>query len=59
MSNNLDDSSEHYAELKRVDLGSSHCGAAEMNLTRIYEDVGLIPGLPQWVGDLALPWAMV
>ena len=30
---------------------SSHRGAAEMNLTRIHEDVGLIPGLAQWVGD--------
>ena len=26
-----------------------------MNPTRIHEDVGLIPGLVQWVKDLALP----
>ena len=27
---------------------SSHCGTAEMNLTNIHEDAGLIPGLAQW-----------
>ena len=35
-------------------LVSSHCGAVETNLASIHEDVGLIPGLAQWVGDLAL-----
>ena len=34
---------------------SSHCGSAEMNSTRIYEDMGLIPGLTQWVKDPAMP----
>ena len=29
--------------------GSSHCGAAVPNLTRIHEDAVLIPGLAQWV----------
>ena len=33
---------------------SSHYGSAVMNPTSIHEDVGLIPGLIQWVKDPAL-----
>ena len=33
---------------------SSHCGLAVINLTRLHEDVGLIPGLTQWVKDPVL-----
>ena len=35
--------------LQRWDVGSSHCGPEEANLTSIHEDEGLIPGPAQWV----------
>ena len=37
-----------YNILKRL-CRNSHCGAAETNPTRNQEDMGLIPGLAQWV----------
>ena len=42
------------SRLRTQHCGSSHCGAVETNLTSIHEDAGSIPGLTQWVGDLAL-----
>ena len=35
---------------KMLHIGSSCYGAAEVTPTSILEDVGLIPGLAQWVG---------
>ena len=35
--------------------GSSHCGTAETNPTRILEDAGSIPDLPQWDRGPMLP----
>ena len=36
---------------RKLNLGSSHHGSAEMNLTSIHKKAGSIPGLAQWVKD--------
>ena len=41
-------------EVKKVQSGSSHGGSVEMNPTSSHENTGSIPGLAQWVKDLAL-----
>ena len=40
--------------LRVLNPGSCHRGSAETNPTRNHEAVGLTPGLPPWVKDLAL-----
>ena len=41
----------HLQKIKKQ-LGSSHCGTLETNLTSIHEVAGSIPGLAQWIKDL-------
>ena len=44
--------------LKKLDLGVPVMAQWKQNLTSIHEDLGSIPGLTQWTGDLAL-WCML
>ena len=43
---------EHFKQ----EVGSSHHSTAETHPTRSHKVVGSIPGLAQWVKDLAVLW---
>ena len=47
--------SAYFFPSKKYSMESSCCGSVVMNQTSNHEDVGLIPGLAQWVKDLAWP----
>ena len=43
-----------FGKIKLISLGVPVMAQWLTNLTSIHEDMGLIPGLTQWVKDLAL-----
>ena len=45
--------------IERHEHQSSYYVSTVMNLSRIHEDAGSIPGLTQWIKDLTLPRAVL
>ena len=46
---------EYYSAIKKSEKGVPVVAKQLKNQTSIYEDMGSIPGLAQWVKDLVLP----
>ena len=40
--------------VKKANYSNPYCGSVVTNLTNIHENLGLIPGLAQWVKDPVL-----
>ena len=60
LSNKEGSVSQESALFKNQKKSSHPCrGSAVMNQPNVHGDAGLILGLPQWIKDLALPWAVV
>ena len=49
------EAAEWWRDAKTANWGAPVVAQELMNLIRIHEDAGLIPGLAQWVKDTALP----